>query len=204
MEVWSKFNRFAYTMLQLAYVNLLWLLFTALGLVVFGVFPATAAMFTIIHKMIQQEEEIKIFKTFWHYFKKDFLILNSFALTFYAVAYFLYFDFSFLKLNSGKLVFLYPPLIFILISSAVTLFFFFPVFVHFKLTFFQYFKQAFLIAITSPAELFLMILSVISIYIAVTVLPGIIPLFTGSIFAYLSVLISFRAFDRIERKQEMR
>ena len=201
MAGWEKFNKLAYLMVKLAYINLLWILFTCLGLIVFGLFPATAAMFAVVHKMIKGEEDLKIFRSFWMLFRTEFFKLNGHGLIFYAVAYFLYFDFTFLKLNSGRFEFLYPALIFILISSAITLLFFFPVYVHFKLRFFQYFKQAFLIALTSPAEIFLIILSAVAIYIAATILPGIIPLFTGSVFAYLSIWISFRALDKIKKRK---
>lgn len=198
---WDKFNSFIYTMLKIAYINLLWIFFSILGLVVFGLFPATAAMFAVAHKIIQGGEDIKILPTFWEYYKTDFLKLNAYGLIFLAVGYFLYYDFTFLQINKGQLTFLYGPLIFILITLVITLLFFFPVFVHFKLRFFQYFKQSFLIAITVPADTFLIGLSAVAIYIAVTILPGIILLFTGSVFAYLSIYISFRAFDKIEKRQ---
>ncbi|MFJ7936152.1 YesL family protein [Sporosarcina sp. NPDC096371] len=200
---WEKFNRIAYRMIELAYINILWLLFTLIGLVAFGVFPATTAMFTVIRKLIKKEENFKIYPTFWQSFRSDFFKANGFGLIFIVIAYFFYFDFYFLQLNSGKLEFLFPILIFIMISGIVTLLFFFPVYTHFNLRFFQYFKQSFFIAITSPVEVIAIGTLAVFIYFVATIFPGIIPLFTGSVFAYAATLFSYRAFSRIEKRQNV-
>jgi uncharacterized membrane protein YesL len=198
---WEKFNKTANKMLELAYINVLWILFSGIGLLIFGIFPATIAMFSVVRKLIKNEEGIKILPTYWTSFRSNFFHANGFGLIFLLIAYFFYFDFYFLQLNSGKLQFLYPILIFILISGIVTLLFFFPVYAHFKLKFFQYFRQSFLIGITSPVEVIAIGVLAGIIYFIATILPGIIPLFTGSVFAYGATLISVRAFTRIERRQ---
>ncbi|WP_186668381.1 YesL family protein [Sporosarcina sp. BP05] len=203
MVGWDKFNRIAYRMIELAYINILWIVFTLIGLVAFGIFPATTAMFAVVRKLIKDEEKFKIFPTFWNSFRADFLKVNGLGLVFLTVSYFFYFDFYFLQQNSGMLQFLYPILIFILISGIVTFLFFFPVYAHFNLKFFQYIKQSFLIAITSPIEVIAIGATAIGIYFVTTFIPGIIPLFTGSVFAYVATLISFRAFARIERRNNV-
>ncbi|SDJ98725.1 YesL family protein [Sediminibacillus albus] len=198
---WEKFNTAAYWMIKLAYINILWILFTIGGLVIFGLFPATVAMFTIVRKWIRKENNFKIFPAFWTVFRTDFIKTNGLGLLFIIVGYILYYDFTFLQLNDGKLSYLLPVLIFILISYALTLLFFFPVFVHFDLKFFQYIKQSFLIAITSPLETILSAVSIVLLYFLITLLPGIIPLFSSSLLAIAMTWISFRAFRKIERRK---
>ncbi|WP_438298234.1 YesL family protein [Sporosarcina sp. FA15] len=200
MVGWEKFNRISYRMIELAYINLLWIFFTLVGLIAFGIFPATAAMFAVVRKLIRSEEKFKILPMFWTLFRTDFLKTNGFGLIFLVISYCFYFNFYFLQLNSGELQFLFPVLIFILISSIITLLFFFPVYVHFNLKFFQYIKQSFLIAITSPIEVITIGALAGGIYFVSTLFPGIIPLFTGSVFAYIATLISFKSFARIEKK----
>jgi uncharacterized membrane protein YesL len=39
---------------KLAYVNLLWFLFTAAGLLIFGFMPATVALFTRLHPLFRR------------------------------------------------------------------------------------------------------------------------------------------------------
>ena len=139
-------------MIEFAYINLFGFYCTFVGFIALRFLPATAAMFSIVRKLIQDEENFKILPTFWNLFRTDFLKTNGFGLIFLIIGYFFYFDFYFLQLNNGKLQFLFPILIFILISVIFTFLFFFPVYVHFNLKFFQYIKQSFLIAITSPIE----------------------------------------------------
>ncbi|MDC3423143.1 DUF624 domain-containing protein [Aquibacillus sp. 3ASR75-11] len=204
MGGWEKFNQIVYWMLKIAYINLLWIFFTVIGLIAFGIFPATAAMFAITRKwIILEERDFKIFQTFWSFYRQDFFKLNGFALIFIVIGYFLYYDVSFLQLNSGSFRFLIPVVMLIAISYVITLLFFFPVFVHFKLKFFQYMKQSFLIALTSPVEVSGMILSAFLLYAMVYLLPGIIPLFTGSLLAVCLTLLSKRAFLRLEKKMGM-
>ncbi|MFC4557987.1 YesL family protein [Virgibacillus kekensis] len=198
---WEKFNKIAFWMIKLAYINLLWILFTIIGLVIFGLFPSTVAMFTIVRKWMNKEYNFKIFPEFWKVYRTDFIKANGLGLLFLTIGYILYYDFTFLQLNNGKLFYLIPVLLFILVSYAVTLLFFFPVFVHFDLKFFQYLKQSFLIAITSPIETILIAISIVLLYFAITFLPGIIPLFSGSVLAMAMTWISFRAFKKVERRK---
>ncbi len=202
---WDNFNKVAYWMLSLIYLNLLWIMFTVLGLGILGLFPSTVALFGVVRLMVMKEgqEPFKFFQSFWRIFKKDFWRANSFGLLFTFVCYFLIFDFQFVQLSNGQFNFLLPALFFILISSILTLLFFFPVYVHFELKYFQYIKQSFLIAITSPLELFGILASTLAMYFFLTFLPGAIPLFSGSLLAYAITVLSFRAFRRIEQKQKV-
>ncbi|MCM3359331.1 MULTISPECIES: DUF624 domain-containing protein [unclassified Psychrobacillus] len=202
---WDNFNKVAYWMLSLIYLNLLWIMFTVLGLGILGLFPSTVALFGVVRLMIMKEgkEPFKVFQSFWRIFKKDFWKANSFGLFFAFICYFLIFDFQFVQLSNGQFNFLLPALFFILISSILTLLFFFPVYVHFELKYFQYIKQSFLIAITSPLELFGILASTLAMYFFLTFLPGAIPLFSGSLLAYAITVLSFRAFRRIEQKQKV-
>ncbi|RDW20649.1 YesL family protein [Oceanobacillus chungangensis] len=204
MVSWDKFNTIALWMLKVGYLNLIWILFTCIGVVVFGFFPATGAMFSIVRKWYKKENDFRIFPAFWKIYKKEFFKLNGFAVLFTIVGYVLYYDFTFLQINSGKLSFLFPVLVLILIAYVITLLFFFPVYIHFELKFFQYIKQAFLIAVTSPVETLSIALSFVALYFIVTLIPGIIPLFTGNVLAVVSTWISNRAFRRIKIRKSIR
>lgn len=198
---WEYFSKMAYKLMTLAYINLLWILFSIVGLGIFGLFPATTAMYAITRKIIIGENNPKIFSMFWIYFKKDFLKANGFGVIIVITVYILYLDFMFV-VQKNDFQFLLPVFLFILIAFIVTLIFLFPVYTHFNLRFFQYIKQSFFIAITSPVELMAIIASAIAIYFLLTLFPGAIPLFSGSIFAYISTYLSFRAFERIEKKKK--
>ena len=201
MGGWERFNQITAWMMKIAYLNILWLLFTIAGLFLLGLFPATAAMFSVIRNWFIGKSDTSIWAAFWTFFRQNFIRLNGFALLFYGFAFFLYYDFSFIQLNPGKLDFLFPVLLLITLIFIMISIYFFPIYVHFDLKSFQYIKQAFLIAVVSPLETISIILSIIALYLIVTLLPGIIPLFTGSVLAYIITWLSFRAFERIKNKK---
>ncbi|WP_042146655.1 YesL family protein [Paucisalibacillus sp. EB02] len=202
MGGWDKFYLIANWMLRIAYLNILWIFFTFVGFVFFGIFPATSAMFSITRKWIfHRERNIKLFKTFWTAYKQDFLKQNGYGLIFLLVGYFIYYDITFIQLNPGQFQFLVPVIVLIFAASIITLLFFFPVFVHFKLSFFQYLKQAFLIGISSILELIGMIATIFLLYGMIVLLPGTIPLFTGSVLAIAITFLSQSAFKRIAFKK---
>ncbi|MGB5946593.1 YesL family protein [Paenisporosarcina sp.] len=200
---WDNFERVANRMIQLAYINVLWIFFTLVGLGIFGLSPSTTAMFGVVRKLIRKEVGIKIFPTFWSLFRQDFIKANGFGLILAAIAYFLYFDFTFIQLNNGRFDFLLPVIGFVLISCIATALFLFPVYAHFNLKFLHYIKQAFLIAITSPLEVLAIALLAGVTYFLLSLFPGAIPLFSGSVFAYFATIISIRAFRRIEDKKKI-
>lgn len=200
VNYWEGFNQLTTKMVQLIYINFLWLFFTLVGLGVFGLFPATTAMFTVIRK-IHLREDIKISRVFWQSYKSEFLKANRFAAVIVLFLLILYVDFYFVIQVGGPLEWLFPVFVFLLIAAAVVIAFFFPVYVHFNLKFLQYFKQAFFIGMKSPLELFAMGVILVCMYGVYNVFPGAIPLFAGSIFAYVMTALSIRAFNRIERKK---
>ncbi|MEH7253744.1 DUF624 domain-containing protein, partial [Neobacillus niacini] len=73
MTGWERFNTFAIWMLKVAYLNVLWISFTLVGLGLFGLFPSTGAMYTIVQKWLRKEPVEKIFHTFWNIYKKEFI-----------------------------------------------------------------------------------------------------------------------------------
>jgi uncharacterized membrane protein YesL len=198
---WDRFNTIVYGMLKLAYLNLLWILFTFTGLVMFGLFPATIAMFTIVRKWLHREDGVPVFHTFWAVYKKEFIQSNGYSLLFIGIGYILYYDFTFISLNSGRLTFLVPVLVLILIGYIITLLFFFPVYVHFDLPFFKTLKQTLLIALTSPFEAIQILVASSLLYGAASLLPGTIPLFTGSVLSLAVMWISLRAFEKVEKRK---
>src|SRR5690554_99319 len=62
---------------NLAYLNLLWIVFTLLGGIILGFIPSTSALFSVIRQLLRKnDEEIPITKIFWTYYRKDFWKIN--------------------------------------------------------------------------------------------------------------------------------
>ncbi|WP_062048504.1 YesL family protein [Bacillus sp. JCM 19034] len=189
--------------MRLAYINLLWIGFTIIGLVLFGFFPATVAMFTIIRQMILKEDDIPIFKTFVSVMKKDFIRANAVGLVVAVVGYILYIDFLYLGTTSGYLHMILS-IVFVLLAIcylAVCLMIM-PVFVHFDLTFRQYFQHAFLFALLNPHIMIFIGVGFYVVYHVFNFLPGLTLFFCGSLLTLFVMWSALLAFNRIEKKQQ--
>lgn len=188
--------------MRFAYVNLLWVLFTLVGLVLFGFFPATVALFTIIRKwIIGQQNEVLIFNTFWKIYRKEFLKSNLIGLIIIFVGYILYVDFLFLSTLTGPFANV-MSLLFIttLLLYGITVLYIFPVYVHYEIKLMHCFKYAFIIGFSYPLITLLMILSFIIDYFITALYPAILPFFSISVLAFCLMRFSHLAFHKVAEK----
>ncbi|MGM7722473.1 YesL family protein [uncultured Metabacillus sp.] len=196
------FYKISEWIMKLAYVNLLWLLFSLVGLIVFGFFPASAAMLAVIRKLIIGDTDIPVFKTFFTTYKKEFVKSNMIGILMFVVGYILYFDLTIVREASGVIRLLYFPLLMIFLGYVLTSFYVFPVFVHYETKIFHVLKNSFLIMILHPLSTIMMVVGAIAIYFLMITIPGLIPIFCGSLFAFVIMWSSLLAFSKIEKKQE--
>ncbi|MDQ0256779.1 putative membrane protein YesL [Evansella vedderi] len=185
--------------MRLAYVNVLWILFTIVGLFVFGFFPATAAMFAVIRKWIKGESEIPVFKTFWEYYRKEFFKINLIGLFILIIGVIIYVDFLFLATVDGWLAtILTSLLIFGSVLFVIILFYIFPLFVHYQFTLFQYFKFAIFIGITKPITTIGIAICTIILYYALLIFPGMSLFYSGSLLAFAIMWLTHNVIQKIE------
>jgi uncharacterized membrane protein YesL len=195
------FYRISEWIMKLAYINLLWILFTLAGLILFGFFPATASMLSVNRKLIMGEVDIPIFKTFLTTYKEEFLKCNVTGLAMVVVGYFLYLDLTLVSEASGIISLLYFPLLMIMLGFILTSFYVFPVIVHYDTKILQAIKNAFFIMILHPLSTIMMVAGTISIYFLLITIPGLIPIFCGSLFSFVIMWSALLAFSKIEKKQ---
>lgn len=188
--------------MRLAYINLLWIMFTIMGLGLFGFFPATISMFTVVRKWLMGFDDIPVFKTFWNAYKKEFLKSNLLGLIIMITAYILYIDIQFLRSTDGFINVLFYPTILLCVGFILTLCFVFPTFVHFDVSVFKVFKNSFLLMLMNPLSTLMMIIGSLAVYMVMTTIPGLIPLLGGSVLAFIIMWSAFLAFTRIERQRQ--
>jgi uncharacterized membrane protein YesL len=68
----ERLNHVLTIILNLTYVNFLWILFTVFGLGIFGIGPSTYALVSICRQWVRGNHSLPVFKTFWKYFKESF------------------------------------------------------------------------------------------------------------------------------------
>ncbi|SNS74203.1 Uncharacterized membrane protein YesL [Anaerovirgula multivorans] len=188
---------------RLAYVNLLWMFATLAGLVVFGLLPATVAMFAVLSKWVMKEPNIPIFPTFISTYKKEFIKVNVLGLIFAVVGYIIYFNHIFLGTVDGTMhTVLLAGLFCTVFIYLITLFFIFPVYVHYDLKLFQYIKVASVIGIINPLAMITLVLSLALLYHLFYFIPGLVPFFSVSMTGLVIMWCASTTFSRIEKKQE--
>lgn len=188
--------------MRLAYVNILWIAFTLVGIIILGFFPATTGMFSVIRKWVQGKSDIPIFPTFWSTYKKEFLKSNLLGFILSLIGYILYIDFTFLRQGvDGFLQFTYYPLLIVILLYMLVLLYVFPVFVHYEVNIFQVIKNAFLLMIMSPLITIMMIVGLVIAFYVMRALPGLTPFFTGSVLSYVIYWSVNFAFAKVEKYQ---
>lgn len=172
--------------MQFAYLQLLWLVFTLMGLGILGIFPSTAALFSVVRKWIMGEEDVPVFKTFWQTYKTEFVRVNGLGLILSAIGWLLYVDYHFFTfgttMGSSILKIITLLIIYLFITTCI---YFFPIFVHFRYRFFEYFKYSFLYSVSTPLKTAgLLIISYI-IYFLLMKVPVLFLFFSGSVISYM-------------------
>lgn len=195
------YYRFSVWVTRFAYLNLLWIFFSVIGLLLFSFFPATAAMFAVVRKWINKDTDIPIFHTFWKAFKKEFIRINMLGLVLVTSGYLLIVELQILRTQEhvAYLIASYTVIGLILIY-AIVLLYIFPMFSHFQLKFTHYFKWAFLIGIGHPILTIVLFGGVIAIqYFAYATIPILLFFFGGSITAYILMWGASQVFMKYEK-----
>ncbi|MDY7221484.1 DUF624 domain-containing protein [Halalkalibacterium halodurans] len=184
---------------RLAFVNGLWLLFTVVGLGLFGFAPATVAMFSIVRKWIMGEQSFSVYSTFWTIYKKEFRKANLlFGLVLLTLVV-LYVNYVIIHAMTGALyyVLLICFSLFCLVV-AVVLLYIFPIYVHFEGSLLHYFRSAILVGTSFPLRTVVMAVTAFTAVLLGLLLPGVALLFFGSGLSFALMFISYSIFSTIQ------
>src|SRR5690625_2735954 len=134
-------------MSRLIYLNLLWILFTLMGLGILGFFPATAGLYAVARDWIRKKEDRSIWQVFWTTYKTSFVKSNIIGFIVLIIGWILQIDLRFFQTQDNSILFVALSYftIFLFVLYIVFVLFLFPVFVHYKLMTLQYLRQTILI-----------------------------------------------------------
>ncbi len=195
-------HRFSEWVMRLMYVNVLWIVFTFLGLIVLGFFPATAAMFAVVRKWVMKQD-IHVFQTFWKVYKSEFLKSNGVGLILIALGSFLYFNIKIIEAISIPIFkILYIPNVILILIFFLTLFYIFPVLVHFHVGVKGVFKNAVILMTINPIATLIMAVFTGIFFFITFKFPGLIPFFSGSIPAFLLMSLCHYTFKKFHQKSD--
>ncbi|MFJ5621296.1 YesL family protein [Peribacillus loiseleuriae] len=187
---------------RLVWTNILWFVFIVAGLGVFGIMPATVALFAVTRKWKMKELDVSILKIYKETFKKEFVRSNCIGLIFAAIGFFLYVDLRIAENMEGTFsVILYVFISFIILLYLNTIVHFFPVYVHYHYSIKEYIKQSFIISLISPFSTVLIGIGLFFIGYLITNMLGLIPFISGVLPAYWIMNVCINRFNTLERQQ---
>jgi len=197
------FQTFSEWLIRLIWTNLLWIFFTVAGLGVFGIMPATVAMFTVTRRWNMKETEFSI----WHLFKdtyiKSFKESNLIGLIFLLIGGFLFLDLSFSEQMTGFFsLFLYVLFLFLLLMLFVTILFFFPLYVHYTFSIKEYILQALFHTFASLKDLSIMAIGFVGLTALFVKAPGLLPFLGAVLPSFWIMRVCLNRFKRMEKSEE--
>lgn len=186
--------------MQFAYLQLLWIAFTLMGLGLLGIFPSTAAMFSVVRKWIMGEEDVPVFKTFWQTYKTEFVRVNGLGLILSAIGWLLYVDYDFFTfgttMGSSILKIITLLIIYLFVTTCI---YFFPIFVHYRYRFFDYFKYSFLYSVSTPLKTAGLFIITYVIYLLLLKVPVLFLFFSGSVISYMWMWYVYQTIRKIQK-----
>ncbi|MDM5299145.1 YesL family protein [Bacillus pumilus] len=198
----SRILRMCEWVMRLAYTNVLWLLFTLLGLGLFGFMPATTALFSVMRKWIQGHEQVKVFRTFWKVYREEFFRSNLIGVILLIVGTIIYVDLAYIYPTSLLLHVLRFAIYIFGFLYLVSLFYIFPLLAHYDWKKRLYFKFSLLLGISYLQYTLSMLVFSGLLFVLFAYLPGIVPFFSLSILAYVHMWLAYQVFQKVEFESE--
>ncbi|KKI89389.1 DUF624 domain-containing protein [Bacillus sp. SA1-12] len=199
--LWIGFNLpICYLALSLLYASnssvLFMLLATIVVLAPFFFFPATTAMFGVVRKWVMGEHDVPLFKSYWAYYKENYVRSMSGGLIFSLIWVIWGVDFYFFSKVNVILSSIFLVGFFFLFLFALT---FFANTVHADLKFFQNLKNSFFLTLLYPFNnILVVVLNGIIIYVSLTMFTFLIPFFMGSLIAFVSFAGYYQKVSKIQ------
>lgn len=183
---------------RLALINLLWILFSILGLFVVGVFPATVAALGLFRKWLMWQDDFPIWETFKQLYKKDFITSNILGWIITILGSLLYVNYRIMT-NLGE-VFIGIPIAFylLIIFFVILIIWSFPLLSHYNNSIKQHLKNAIIIGIGNVHYSIAITVILFGIIFVSLELPGFIPFFSISLGTLSWAWISLRVLKKMD------
>lgn len=203
--VMTSINGFFNWITRIALLNVLWIIFTIFGLGFLGVFPATVAVFTIARKWVTGETDIPVMRTFWKYYKKDFIQSNILGYLLSVVGYVLYLDFVFLTVSPSNMVYLLTiPFVIIAFIFILMLLYVFPAFVYYDMKLFQILKSSFFIMVLNPFQTLIMLIGCFALMVILWTFQSVAIFFGPAVLAMTITMPAQQAFQKVREKNALK
>ncbi|MDN4076013.1 YesL family protein [Fictibacillus terranigra] len=199
----GKLYRVCEWIMRLAYLNVLWIIFTLAGLILFGLFPSTAAMFEISRKWIEGETDLPVFTTFWRTYKKEFFKVQSLGLVLVSTGVIFFVDYHYMQSHFAvkESPFLIASMFSLIVFYLIAAMFIFPIYAYFQTNLLSYFKNALILGISYPVHSLVMAGGMVLIVVFNLRFPGFSLFLSGSLLSLWLTYIARNVFVRIAKRR---
>ncbi|SDJ25208.1 YesL family protein [Salimicrobium halophilum] len=180
---------------KFAYLQLLWILGSLAGFVILGIYPATAAAFSVVRQWLNGNQSEKLLPLFISYYRQDFVKTNLLGLWVTFLLLLIYLDIFYLQQNASLLAIPFFAFMFII---SLYLLYVFPVYAHFEYSVAQIIKNSFLLPLVSPAATVSQVISTGLLVVIYVFFPALAVIFGMSLFAFLTTWNARFAFHKLE------
>jgi uncharacterized membrane protein YesL len=189
-------------LMKLAIINLVWLLFVLAGLGIFGLFPATVAMLSVLKCWVKQEE-CKMFPYFASVYRRSFVKANLLMVLTVAFGAVLITNFMIVQTMEGLLhVFLKYGMIFLFVLYSMVVLYVMPIFSHRAEGVRGTIKLSFVTSVLHPVRTGMLAGGFVLVYLVIRAIPGMIPFYSVSLIGMWTVLMVTPILDGKEEKKD--
>lgn len=186
---------------RFAYLNFLWVVFSLLGGILFGFYPATTSMFAICREWLKGNTDLPVFKSFWEFYKKDFLKSNLLGIFISVILLFIVLDIFYIQASPNEqLDWTYIPLFAFMLLFTFFLFYLFPAFAHYDIKVPSVIKNAFLLMLVNPPATAVIVLCLVPLFFIMRQFPALAFIFGGSLYAFITTWMAMYAIGRTHKK----
>ena len=200
----TSLDRIAIWIVRIAYLNFLWFVFTIIGLIGVGVFPATIAALGITRKWLQGKQKIKMWQTFKDIYKQEFVLSNALGWILVFIGGVLYVNYRIITMSQEKFSFaILSAFCLVVFLYFLVVIWSFPLAVHYHAGIFKQLKNALVIGLSKIHISILMMVSLFSIVYLSLEFPTLILFCLFSLTCLIWIWFSLRVFQQIDNKSSI-
>ncbi|GAA0291522.1 putative membrane protein YesL [Gracilibacillus halotolerans] len=177
-------------------LNIYWFIFSLVGLFVLGLFPATTALFATIRQDIKSEDDVRLFRSFLHYYKQEFLKSNLLGYLMLSLAILLIVNLQVLDIMDSSLLHSSLTIMTYILLAILALIsvFIVPIYVHYNFSILGYIKYSAIMVIGKPLQALALLAIIAVLFYLYYLVPGLIPAIGVSLLAYIIMKTAYPSF----------
>lgn len=190
---------------RLCYVNILYLLGTAIGLIVFGFVPSTIALFSVVRRWKRGEKNFTITRYFIKEYRDNFAKTSFLGIPILLIGYILLAEINIFWQQASNLYYILSVIVIITFTIFISmLLYYFPIYSHYEFTFIKYIQMSFIMAIIHPIRTIGMLLLLVVFYFLFLMTPLIFTLIGFSIMALVITHLVYDKFPYTDYEEQIK